>query len=172
MECCFLFSPLIKSRCQGTILRACLTQHNCFLIYFLGFSALVERPFRCSSSNPLDSHISKYLSLSLSCSLCMIELSRPSACISSKLAGVYEIEFYKADKHRNLRREKEALIELSNPNLPRDSVWQKLIRNAACLCRRDCLTVVHLSFCPTVVRRVCSGRIPLGRHIFHLKGVV
>lgn len=122
------------------------------------------------------SHFQISLSLSLSCSLCMIELSRPSACISSKLAGVYEIEFYKADKHRNLRREKEALIELSNPNLPRDSVWQKLIRNAACLCRRDCLTVVHLSFCPTVVggcvRRVCSGRIPLGRHIFHLKGVV
>lgn len=55
MECCFLFSPLIKSRCQGTILWACLTQHNCFLIYFLGFSALVERPFRLSSSTPLDS---------------------------------------------------------------------------------------------------------------------
>lgn len=53
-ECCFLFSPLIKSRCQGTILWACSTQHNCFLTCFLGSSALVEKPFRFSSSNPLD----------------------------------------------------------------------------------------------------------------------
>lgn len=53
---------------------------------------------------------------------------------------VSEIEFYKANKHENPHREKEALIELSNTNLPRDSVWQKLIRSTACLCLRDCLT--------------------------------
>lgn len=72
----------------------------------------------------------------------MIKLTHPSAYISSKLAGVYEIEFYKASKHKNLHREKAALIELSNTNLPRDSVWQKLIWNTACLSqfKSDCLT--------------------------------
>lgn len=72
----------------------------------------------------------------------MIKLTHPSAYISSKLAGVYEIEFYKAGKHKNLHREKAALIELSNTNLPRDWVWQNLIWNTACLSqfKSDCLT--------------------------------
>lgn len=141
MELCFLFPPLIKSRCQGTILWACLTQHNCFLIYFLGFSALVERPFRLSSSNPLDFlqfPLGSSLSLPFFLSVWLCSLVRLLVLVLSW--QVYEIEFYKANKHKNLHREKEALIELSNTNLPRDSVWQKLIRSTECLCLRDCLT--------------------------------
>lgn len=77
----------------------------------------------------------------------MIKLARPSACISSELAGVYEIEFYKANKHQNLHREKEALIELSNTNLSRDSVWQKRCLSVSvwlshCLRLSACLPVV------------------------------
>lgn len=93
-----LFSLLIKSRCQGTSLGACLTQHNCFLV-----SALVESPFVSSSS--ISTGLPPDTNMSLLLSLCMINLAHPSVCISSKLAGVYEIEFY-IKPTNTLRRER------------------------------------------------------------------
>lgn len=126
----FLFPP-IKSRCQGTMLWACWTQHNCFLIYCLSFSAFVERPICFSSSNPLDflqfqQSLRYSLSLSLSFFLSVWLSPLVHFLVLALSWQVFETEFYKANKRKNLHRENGALIELSKTNLPRDSVWQKL----------------------------------------------
>lgn len=121
---------------------------------------LVEKSRGSSSSSPLD-----FLQLSESSPLpssCVIKLTHICDCVSCKLAGVYMIEFYKA-KHKNLRWEEGGLIELSNTDLPRDSVWQKLIQNKPCLFQYHSVSLLHcaptcLPFCWVLVLFIKSAK--------------
>lgn len=74
------------------------------------------------------STISPLLSLSLSLSFFLSVWLSPLVhfLVLALSWQVFETEFYKANKRKNLHRENGALIELSKTNLPRDSVWQKL----------------------------------------------